>query len=77
MADDARETADSVFAAADATWRAEIAAAFGAERVELYAGRQEGRGRPGSLLRQAFEAREKALANRHRARDVAEPPRSR
>lgn len=52
--------ADLLFAAADGVWRSEIARVYGPENVTACCHRPEACGEPGSLLRQAHEAREHA-----------------
>lgn len=57
------------FVSADAIWRAEIVLTYGASLVEAYAGKPEGQGRPGTLLRSAWDARECARTAWQDARD--------
>jgi len=67
--DDIPQT-EILFAAADAAWQAEIVRLFGAEAVGPYRERPEGRGAPGSLLRDAWTAREHAYAAWRTARGL-------
>ena len=67
--DDIPQT-EILFAAADAAWRAEIVRLFGADAVGAYRERPEGRGEPGSLLRDAWTAREHAYAAWRAARGL-------
>jgi len=61
---------DTLFAVAEATWRAELARQVGSDRIDAYVMRPEGRGEPHTLLRTAFEVRENAYRAWRRARGL-------
>lgn len=55
---------------ADTAWVTELAARFGADRVNAMAVQREGRGEEGSKLRAIYDKREKALADWRSARGM-------
>jgi hypothetical protein len=55
---------------ADSAWVEELAAVFGADRVDAMAVQLEGRGQEGSRLRVLYYKREKALADWRSARGM-------
>lgn len=60
------------FQAADATWRQALADLFGEEGLETRRYDEVGRGQPGSRLRQAYDARERAYRLWLRARGLGD-----
>ena len=56
---------------ADRFWRTEITRSFGPDGVLLHGFSSAGRGEPGSKVRRAYEARERAIAAWRQARHPA------
>ncbi|WP_336490270.1 hypothetical protein [Methylobacterium nigriterrae] len=56
------------FASADRLWRAEVMRRFGPDGVLLHGYLPEGRGEPGTVMRRAFETRQRAILAWRQAR---------
>lgn len=56
---------------ADRSWRSEMTRAFGPDAVLLHGFSSAGQGAPGSKVRRAYEARQKAIAAWRQARHFA------
>ena len=68
--DETMARTDTLFAVAEATWRAELAKQVGSDEIDAYTMTPEGRGEPDTLLRTAFEARDRAYRAWRRARGL-------
>ncbi|MEA1833703.1 helix-turn-helix transcriptional regulator [Methylobacterium durans] len=67
---DNRNGTDLLFRTADADWCDEVARRFGRDKVAAYRYRPEGQGDPGTILHQAYEARDWAYRRWIAARGV-------